>query len=109
MPCEECQALNTHRFGSLEDLINALQVAAAEADRGVLRQANERKTTIPEQEALESVFASGALPDNVSYRFSCAVCGDRFELLADTRQGSGAWIRNDEQPAASKPNSKPNT
>lgn len=97
MPCEECQALNTHRFETLEDLINALQVAAAESDRGVLRQANERKTTVSEQEALESVFASGALPDNVSYRFNCAICGDHFELLADTRQGNGTWTRNDEK------------
>jgi hypothetical protein len=102
MPCEECQALSTHRFGSLDDLINALQVAAAESDRGVLRQVDERKTTISEQEAMESVFASGALPDNVKYRFNCTICGDRFELLADTRQGSGTWIRNDEKLDASR-------
>lgn len=100
MPCDECRELNTHRFRSLEDLINALQVAAAEADRGVLRQVNERKATISEHEALQSVFVSGALPDNVSYRFSCTICGDGFELLADTREGSGTWTRNDEKPEA---------
>lgn len=100
MACDECSELNTHRFRSQEDLINALQVAAAEMDRGVLRQLQERGARPAEEEALQSAFAAGALPGLVTYRFLCALCGDRFRLTADTADGSGAWTRNEEVPAA---------
>jgi len=101
MPCEECRELNTHRFDSPTDLVNALQVAAGEVDRGVLAPVAAADRTIPEQIAIHSALESGALPDVVLYRFKCTVCGDGFELAADTRQGTGEWRRNAEQcPAA---------
>ena len=93
MACDECRDLNTHVFRSREDLIHALQVAAAEMDRGALEQVRAVDLAIPEQEALRSAISSGALPDVVVYRFKCAVCGDAFELNADTYHGGGGWTR----------------
>jgi hypothetical protein len=81
-------------------LLNALQVAAAEVDRGVLAPvlaADPR--TIPEQAAVDSALQCGALPDVVLYRFKCIICGDGFELAADTHHGNGEWRRNAEQTA----------
>jgi hypothetical protein len=99
MPCEECQELRSHRFSSRTDLINALRVAAGEVDRGVLAPVLVSDRTIPEQSAIDSALRSGALPNVVLYRFKCVVCGDAFELSADTRQGNGEWKRNDEENA----------
>lgn len=95
MACDECRELHTHRFRSPSDLVNALQVAAGEVDRGVLERVDASDATIPEQMAIRSALAAGALPDVVAYRFRCTVCGDRFELSADTRHGGGGWTRND--------------
>ena len=95
MTCEECRALQTHEFRSPDDLLHALQVAAAEVDRGVLARIQREALTVPEQEALESAFVSEALPDTVRYRFQCNVCGDRFELYADTYHGRGGWTREE--------------
>src|SRR4051812_48751888 len=100
MPCEECRELNTHRFKSHTDLVNALQVAAGEVDRGVLAPDSRRDRTIPEEMAISSALQSGALPGVVRYRFKCTVCGDAFELAGDTAEGGGEWKRNDEQPKA---------
>jgi len=94
--CDECRELHTHSFRSRSDLIHALQVAAAEVDRGALEQVRVVDHTIPEQEALRSAISAGALPDIVLYRFKCTVCGDGFELFADTHHGTGGWTRNDE-------------
>jgi hypothetical protein len=99
MPCEECRELRTHRFDSQTDLVNALQVAAGEVDRGVLAPVSVADRTVPEQIAIRSALESGALPDVVLYRFKCTVCGDGFELAADTNQGKGEWSRNGEQSA----------
>ena len=55
--------------------------------------------TIPEQVAIRSALESGALPDVVLYCFKCTVCGDGFELAADTNQGKGDRSRNGEQSA----------
>jgi hypothetical protein len=98
MPCEECRELRTHRFNSRTDLVNALQVAAGEVDRGVLAPVLVADS-IPVQMAIGSALQSGALPDGVLYRFKCTVCGDRFELAADTYHGNGEWRRNDERNA----------
>jgi hypothetical protein len=100
MPCEECRDLRTHRFSSRTDLINALQVAAGEVDRGVLASVAVADRTIPERIAIRSALESGALPGVVLYRFRCTVCGDGFELAADTNEGNGEWSRNGEQSAA---------
>jgi hypothetical protein len=97
MPCEECRELRTHRFSSRTDLVNALQVAASEVDRGVLAPLAVADRTIPEQIAIRSALESGALPDVLLYRFKCTVCGDGFELAADTHHGNGEWRRNEEQ------------
>ena len=97
MPCEECRELRTHRFNSRTDLVNALQVAAGEVDRGVLAPVLIEDRTIPVQMAIGSALQSGALPDAVLYCFRCTVCGDRFELAADTYHGNGEWRRNDER------------
>jgi hypothetical protein len=94
MSCDECRDLNAHEFRSPDDLLNAVQVAAAEVDRGVLRRVDVADLTAPEQEALDSVFSTHALPDVVRYRFECSVCGDRFELFADTHHGKGGWTRS---------------
>ena len=93
MACDECRDLNTHAFRSQADLIHALQVAAAEVDRGALEHVRSVDHAIPEEEALRSAISAGALPDSVLYRFKCAVCGDRFELNADTGHGGGGWTR----------------
>ena len=95
MACDECRDLNTHTFRSQADLIHALQVAAAEVDRGALEQVRMVEHAIPEQEALRSAISAGALPDVVRYRFKCAVCGDGFELHADTYHGGGGWTRSE--------------
>lgn len=99
MPCEECRELNTHRFSSHTDLVNALQVAAGEVDRGVLAPVLAEGRSIPEQMAIGSALEAGALPDVVRYRFTCTVCGDGFELAADTHHGNGEWSRNGEKDA----------
>lgn len=93
LACEECGELHTHEFRSHDDLINAVQVAAAEVDRGVLHRLNIKDLSDSAEQALESVFAAGALPDTLEYRFQCAVCGDCFELNAYTYHGTGAWTR----------------
>jgi hypothetical protein len=97
MSCEECRELRTHRFTSRTDLVNALRVAAEEADRGVLAPVAVVDRTIPEQVAIGSALRAGALPDVVLYRFKCTVCADNFELAADTSHGNGEWRRNDER------------
>ena len=99
MACDECRELNTHPFRSRSDLVHALQVAATELDRGALERVRVVDHTIPEQAAIRSALSSGALPDIVLYRFKCAVCGDKFELSADTYHGGGGWTRNDERNA----------
>jgi hypothetical protein len=96
MACNECRELTTHKFRSQADLVHALQVAAVEVDRGALVRVQATERSIPEQVAIRSAISAGALPDAVLYRFKCAVCGDAFELTADTAQGTGGWSRNDE-------------
>lgn len=98
MPCEECRDLSSHAFGSPDDLINALRVAAEEVNRGVLARDDGVVLRESEQEALESSLASGALPRAVSYRFRCTLCGDRFVLEADMETGAGGWTREGEPP-----------
>jgi hypothetical protein len=93
MPCEECRDLVAHAFKTQADLVNALQGAAGEVDRGVLVPLVERDQTIPELMAVRSALESGALPGVVRYRFNCSVCGDGFELSADTNLGTGEWKR----------------
>jgi hypothetical protein len=97
MPCEECRDLRTHRFSSQTDIVNALRVAAEEVDRGVLAPVTVADRTIPEQVAIGSALRAGALPDALLYRFKCTICGDDFELAADTSAGAGEWRRNDER------------
>nr|AUN35557.1 hypothetical protein [uncultured bacterium] len=99
MACDECGELNTHQFRSSSDLVRALQVAAAEVDRGALERIDVSDLSIPEQVALRSALASGRFPDVVFYRFKCTVCGDLFALSADTEEGRGGWTRNDEAAA----------
>jgi hypothetical protein len=91
MACDECRELNTHVFRSPDDMLHALQLAAAEVDRGALKRAEVADLTTQEQRALDSAFESTSLPDMVRYRFECTVCGDRFELTADTASGKGGW------------------
>ena len=100
MSCEECRELTTHAFRSAEDLIHAVRLATEEVDRGVLCRLTTRSLASNEQEALDSSLASGALPNSVSYRFRCVVCGDHFALLADTSSGLGSWTRESESDAA---------
>jgi len=94
MPCEECRELTTHAFRSTEDLVHAIRLATEEVDRGVLSRVTARSLSPAEQEALDSSLASGALPNKVSYRFRCEVCGDRFTLSDDTGSGEGGWTRD---------------
>jgi hypothetical protein len=99
LTCEECGELNTHEFRSPDDLLHALQVAAFEMDRGALKRIEAEDLSGAEQEALDSAFATSAVPGSVRYRFECAVCGDRFELLADMEEGTGGWTRETKGPA----------
>jgi len=93
LACEECRELTTHAFRTPDDLLHAVRLAAEEVDRGVLRRISARTLAAAEQEALDSSLTSGALPDSVSYRFRCEVCGDEFTLHADTGTGQGGWTR----------------
>ena len=93
LPCDECAELHTHQFRSPDDLLHAIRLAAIEVDRGVLSRVLAEELSGPEHEALESAFATNALPGVVRYRFKCTVCGDRFELIADTANGAGGWTR----------------
>jgi hypothetical protein len=96
VPCEECRALSSHEFRTPDDLINALRVAAEEMNRGVLARLDGIAAPgSAEREALNSALESGAVPDTVSYRFRCEVCGDRFSLAADMRTGAGRWTREE--------------
>lgn len=95
MTCPECRELQTHEFRSQADLLHAIQVAAAEVDRGALGRVGDEDRTASEQEAMDSVFASEALPEMVRYRFKCTVCADLFELWADTCHGKGGWTRQE--------------
>ena len=94
MACEECASLAAHEFRSADDLINALRVAAEEANRGVLEPVGAgREHGVAEQEALYSALEAGGMPGAVRYRFRCRLCGDGFTLEADMRSGAGSWIR----------------
>jgi hypothetical protein len=101
MPCDECRDLATHAFRSADDMVHAVQTAAAETERGVLRRVHIKEFTLREREAIESAGYAGEVPGRISYAFECTVCGDRFALDADTAQGTGTWRRNDELPGAS--------
>lgn len=100
MSCEECRELSTHVFRTPDDLLHAVRLAAEEVDRGVLVRVFAPPLRAAEQDALDSSLASGALPDQVVYRFRCNVCGDRFTLRADTSTGSGGWTRQEPSPGA---------
>jgi hypothetical protein len=93
MSCEECRELNTHVFRSSDDLVHAVQTAAQELDRGVLRRVDRPALGDAEREALQSAFDAGERPASMSYRFECTTCGDGFELSGDSESGSGAWTR----------------
>ena len=103
MPCEECRELSSHAFRSPDDLIHALRLATVEMNRGVLARDDGVVLRDSEQEALESSIASGAMPRELTYRFRCQVCGDRFVLSGDPETGDGAWMREGEEPKASSP------
>lgn len=98
MACDECRDLRSHEFASADDLINAVRGVAQEMERGVLTREDEVRRGAAAQESLESMFASGALPDTFRYRFRCAVCGDGFTLHADTRDATGGWLRDGDKP-----------
>lgn len=91
--CAECRDLTSHEFRSPDDLLHAVQTAAAEVDRGVLRRVAAPELTTRESEALDSALEARALPDLIRYRFECTQCGDAFDLVADTHDGSGSWTR----------------
>lgn len=93
MPCPECRQLTTHLFRGVDDLVNALRLAAEETERGVLSRVAARELSNAEQQALDSSLSSGALPNQVQYRFKCEVCGDRFSLAANATNGEGGWTR----------------
>jgi hypothetical protein len=97
--CDECRELQTHAFRSPADLLHALQVAAAEVDRGALIRLDRAELSDVERASLESAFASEALPDNIRYRFQCSICGDLFELHAETYHGKGGWTRQEKSGA----------
>jgi hypothetical protein len=95
MACEECVSLATHAFRSPDDLIDALRVAAEEANRGVLEPISPKgEARVAEEEALYSALEAGAMPGAVRYRFRCRLCGDAFTLEADMREGTGSWTRD---------------
>jgi hypothetical protein len=98
MACDECRALSTHAFRTVDDLVHAVRLAAEETDRGVLSRIAEPELTQAAREALDSSLASGALPNTIRYRFRCEICGDTFTLHADTRSGEGGWTRDGESP-----------
>lgn len=93
--CVECRDLASHEFRSPDDLLHAVQTAAAEVDRGVLRRVAAPDLTTRESEALDSALEARALPDLIRYRFECTQCGDAFDLIADTSTGQGSWTRSD--------------
>lgn len=93
MPCEECRSLSSHAFRSPDDLIHALRLAAEEMNRGVLARDDGIVLRESEREALESSLASGAMPRELTYRFRCNLCGDRFVLQADPQTAEGGWTR----------------
>ena len=93
MPCEECRELAAQPIASPQELLNVLQVAAQEVDRGVLRPLPAADLSLREREALESIYAADVMPGTVDYRFECRLCGDRFRLTARTSDGVGAWSR----------------
>jgi len=92
MSCEECADLTTHQFRSAADLVHAVQTAAGEMERGVLRRVEAAQLTDAEREAMQSVFDAGA-QTTLLYRFQCTVCGDQFELAGDAESGNGGWTR----------------
>src|SRR5512146_2180494 len=90
--CEECAPLASHEFRSVDDLVHAVQVAAAETDRGVLRRIQAPSLTMHEREALDAALAT-SYPQGIRYHFECTQCGDQFELVGDTGTGLGHWAR----------------
>lgn len=90
--CAECASLTTHEFRSVDDLVHAVQVAAAETDRGVLRRIQAPQLSMHEREALDAALAT-SLPQGIRYYFECTQCGDKFELVGDTGTGLGHWAR----------------
>ena len=86
----------SHAFRGPDDLVHAVQVAAQETDRGVLKRVGWDALRAEEQAAIDSAFDSGNVPGIIRYRFECTSCGDRFELVADTGTGDGHWQREGE-------------
>lgn len=101
MSCEECAELNTHVFRSGADLVHAVQTAAQEMDRGVLKRLDASELTPAEREAMQSVMDAGASPEAIRYRFECTQCADRFALAGDVEAGTGSWTR--EVPVSPEP------
>lgn len=93
MSCEECRALQSHEFRSADDLVHAVQTAAGEVDRGVLRRVRIEERTHRVSEALDAALAASAVPGQFRYWFECTVCGDGFELIGDTAGETGHWSR----------------
>ncbi len=91
--CEECRELVTHAFRGPDDLLHALQLAAMETDRGVLKRLDARELTNIEREALDSALDASAAPDAIRLRFQCLLCGSGFELVGNMEDGSGSWTR----------------
>ena len=96
MACPECRDLTAQEFKSVDQMLHALQVAGQELDRGVLRRVDPPARTDAVHEALMSAYSAQALPDAVRYAFECTTCGERFELTADMRAGTGRWSRSGE-------------
>ena len=96
MACDECRDLKTHAFRSAEHLVHAVQTAAYETERGVLRRVQPKEYTVREREAIDSAVHAGEVPGQIEYSFECTVCGDSFRLTGDTSTGEGSWVRNGE-------------
>ena len=98
MACEECAWLSSHAFRGPDDLVHAVQTAAQETDRGVLKRVERRDLGANERAALDSAFDSGHVPGVIRYRFECTSCGEGFELVANTETGEGNWRRDGDTP-----------
>jgi hypothetical protein len=91
--CDEYDVqIEIHDPAQLRRIVKKLQVAVED---GVLVVDADRSGEITvEQPEFLALTLTESSPDVIAYDFSCATCGQRFELECETYHGAGGhWAR----------------
>lgn len=91
--CDEYDVrIEIHGPAQLRRIVKKLQVAVE--DRVLFVDADRSGEITVEQPEFLALTLTETLPDVIAYAFSCATCGQRFELECETYHGAGGrWAR----------------